>query len=277
MSNVSIFEKSWIDLVFEGKNQKYGAYQLRQESPRTTAIAFIFGLLFLFLFSGIIFALSSFGETPNIKPDLGDDEIIHVTDVVLKNPVEPLINEAVSSKKIKDDIKKEDLSNMIVAKKEEAVVEIKTNEEARKNPSTNGEGVTGGNGISGTGTIGENNGTGNKTEIEPKNPNNTVVISALLDKQPSFPNGMDGFYKYVANNFQRPELDEPQTIRVIVSFVIEKDGSMTNISVLQNPGFGMDKEAIRVLKALKTKWNPGIKDNQPMRTQFTLPITLKTE
>jgi protein TonB len=273
MSNVSIFEKSWIDLVFEGKNQKYGAYQLRQESPRTTAIAFIFGLLFLILFSGIIFALSSFGEKPVVKID--DDGPIIVCNYPAPNL--QIENVEIPVEKIKDKVKSKDLINPVIVEKELAVDEIKTNEEMKKNPSTNGEGVTGGNGISSTGTIVENNGTGNKTEITPKIPDNTVIVSALLDKQPSFPNGMDGFYKYVANNFQRPELDEPQTIRVIVSFVIEKDGSMTNISVLQNPGFGMDKEAIRVLKALKTKWNPGIKDNQPMRTQFTLPITLKTE
>jgi protein TonB len=58
-------------------------------------------------------------------------------------------------------------------------------------------------------------------------------------------------------------------------FVIEKDGSMTDIKVLRNPGYGMDKEAIRVLKSLKTKWKPGIKDGQKMRTQYTLPITVQ--
>ena len=62
---------------------------------------------------------------------------------------------------------------------------------------------------------------------------------------------------------------------VSVSFVIEKDGSMTDIKVLRNPGYGLDKEAIRVLKALKTKWKPGVKNGKYVRTQYTLPIKIQ--
>ena len=47
MANLSIFEKKWLDLVFEGKNQEYGAYKLRQDSTKTTIIAFLSGILFL--------------------------------------------------------------------------------------------------------------------------------------------------------------------------------------------------------------------------------------
>ena len=61
----------------------------------------------------------------------------------------------------------------------------------------------------------------------------------------------------------------------MVSFVIEKDGSMSDIKVLRNPGYGLDKEAVRVLKSLKTKWKPGVKDGQFVRTQYTLPIKIQ--
>ena len=50
---------------------------------------------------------------------------------------------------------------------------------------------------------------------------------------------------------------------------------MTDIKVLRNPGYGLDKEAVRVLKSLKTKWKPGIKDGQNVRTQYTLPIKIQ--
>jgi periplasmic protein TonB len=64
-------------------------------------------------------------------------------------------------------------------------------------------------------------------------------------------------------------------LTVTVSFVIEKDGSMTDIRVIRNPGYGLDKEAIRVLKSLKTKWTPGKLKGENVRTQYTLPITLR--
>ena len=62
MSNVSIYEKNWIDLVFEGKNKAYGAYQLRQENSRTTLFALFIGVLFLISVSGLGMLLSSFSN-----------------------------------------------------------------------------------------------------------------------------------------------------------------------------------------------------------------------
>ena len=85
---------------------------------------------------------------------------------------------------------------------------------------------------------------------------------------------MDKFYKYVAKNFRSPETDNDIAIRVLVSFVIEKDGSMTDIRVPRNPGYGLDKEAIRVLKSLKIKWSPGMIKGKPVRTAYSLPINV---
>jgi protein TonB len=62
---------------------------------------------------------------------------------------------------------------------------------------------------------------------------------------------------------------------VIVSFVIEKDGSMTDIKVLRNATPSIDREAIRVLKSLRIKWKPGIKNGKPVRTEYKLPIKVK--
>jgi len=94
---------------------------------------------------------------------------------------------------------------------------------------------------------------------------------------PEFPGGMAKFYSYVGNNFQRPELDVERTLKVYVSFVIERDGSITDIKVLNDPGYGLGKEAIRVLKSIKTKWTPGILNGKTVRTAYNLPITIKTE
>jgi protein TonB len=82
-------------------------------------------------------------------------------------------------------------------------------------------------------------------------------------------------------NKQIPELYSTMAKRLYFSsfypFVIEKNGSLTDIKVLQNPGYGLDKEAIRVLKSLKTKWEPGIKNGNPVRTAFSLPIIIRPE
>ena len=91
---------------------------------------------------------------------------------------------------------------------------------------------------------------------------------------PEFPGGIEKFYKYVGNNFEKPEIDAINTFRVYVSFVIERDGSMTDIKVVRDPGYGLGREAIRVLKSLKTKWSPGIIGSKPVRTAYNLPIVV---
>jgi protein TonB len=98
-----------------------------------------------------------------------------------------------------------------------------------------------------------------------------------LDKLPEFPGGINKFYTYVGNNFEKPEIDVINTIKIHVYFVIEKDGSMTDIQVKRDPGYGLGKEAIRVLKSLKTKWTPGMINSKPVRTAYSLPIKVQME
>lgn len=104
---------------------------------------------------------------------------------------------------------------------------------------------------------------------------NTVVTAAILDKLPEFPGGIAKFYSYIGETFETPEINAERSIRIYVSFVVEKDGSMSEIQVKNDPGYGLAREAIRVLKSLKTKWAPGMIGSKPMRTSYNLPITVQ--
>lgn len=70
--------------------------------------------------------------------------------------------------------------------------------------------------------------------------------------------------------------DHTRKVQVILSFVVEKDGSITDIKVLRDPGYGTGTEAIRVLKSMP-KWKPARQDNKTVRSQFTLPITIQVQ
>ena len=85
---------------------------------------------------------------------------------------------------------------------------------------------------------------------------------------------MGEFLNAVGKRFKTPELEELKTLKVLVFFVIEKDGTLSNIRVTRDPGYGLGKEAIRVLNSIKTKWTPGYKNGQPVRTAYNLPITV---
>jgi len=272
MSNVSIYGKKWIDLVFEGKNKSYGAYQLRQESAKTTLAAFFIGVLFIGSLSGAGILLSSFGSKPTdvtVKPD---DPPLIVTPIHFTEQAKVLPRKKLVSKKTETEIKQKDLVNPTVVKSNTAVDDVTKNTDLKSNPSDN-QNTNSGSGLA-VDDGNSNSSGGNEGEIT-EIPSNVPVIAAVLDKLPQFPGGMDKFYKYVGNNFEKPELDEQKTIKILVAFVVEKDGTMTDIRVLRNPGYGLDKEAIRVLKALKTKWEPGIMNGKPVRTAYNLPITVQ--
>ncbi len=269
MSNVSIFEKKWLDLVFEGKNQKYGAYQLRQESSKTTLFALLFGISFLL---GGTFLLSSFNTKPIIDTaDPFDGEVIRVNTV--KPPVTKTEEPKIEVPKAEPATQKApvDNKNYKVAPTEQAVVPVsKTNENPTPNVPTSpttGTETPGGGGVF----------TGGGTSTIPKVENNNPVSSKELDRQPLFPGGIKNFYQYVGNNFEKQQIEDGETVKVMVSFVIEKNGSMTDIDVVEKTNPSVDKEAIRVLKSLKIKWAPGFKDGEPVRTRYTLPITVQSE
>ena len=273
MSNVSIYEKNWIDLVFEDKNQEYGAYQLRKENSKVSLLALFYGILIVGGASSI-FIFSSFLSKPVIEPipTLPDDYIIKVSNFTYPEREKEALKQLPTEKTPVTQTEPTNLSNMVVAQTQQAVVDVPTNDNlTTEQPSTDvgsGNGTPDGTGQSTTATAGSSSDSETKESY----------IPVELDKLPAFPGGMEKFYQYVGNNFDKPEhLNAGSMISVLVAFVIEKDGSMTDIKVIRNPGHGLDKEAIRVLKSLKTKWTPGIKNGNKVRTEYVLPIKVKID
>ncbi|GGB69645.1 hypothetical protein GCM10007424_07020 [Flavobacterium suaedae] len=96
-----------------------------------------------------------------------------------------------------------------------------------------------------------------------------------LTKQPEYSDGgMQGFYTYVYKHFKVPKVNKDMTARIYLSFVIEKDGSMSNIKILRDPGYGMGDEAVRVLKSMDQKWIPGELNGEKVSANYNLPITI---
>ncbi|WP_035650132.1 energy transducer TonB [Flavobacterium sp. ASV13] len=271
MSKSSIYESKWTDLVFENKNKEYGAYQLRQENSKTTVTALFMALLLIAALGSASMLINKLRPHEAVEPitTLPDPIVVKVDPLVKPEKQEPVAPPAQKQEATKP-ITSEQLTNPVVSRTEEAVQEIATNVENH----TVVDNATGGDGTV-TNALPGSGGEGNVSDPAPVD--NSPVIAAALDKMPSFPGGMDKFYSYVGNNFKRPELDAEMTLKVYVSFVIERDGSITDIMVQKDPGYGMGKEAIRVLKSLKTKWVPGVLNGKAVRTAYNLPITIKTQ
>ncbi|MDB5030118.1 energy transducer TonB [Mucilaginibacter sp.] len=103
-------------------------------------------------------------------------------------------------------------------------------------------------------------------------PNENKIYSQV-ETQPEFPGGLEAFGKFLGQNVHYPATMREKMVegKVIVQFVVEIDGSLSNIKAIHGPGYGASEEAERVLN-LSPKWNPGIQKGKLVRVAYTVPI-----
>ena len=98
----------------------------------------------------------------------------------------------------------------------------------------------------------------------------------VVDKMPSFPGGQGAMYDFMARNIQYPKVAEENGVqgRVIVTFIVKKDGSLSDVRVAKSVDPALDKEAVRLVKSMP-KWSPGIREGKYVNVKFTLPVTFR--
>lgn len=103
-------------------------------------------------------------------------------------------------------------------------------------------------------------------------------IFQVVEEQPEFPGGVEKLYEFLGKNIKYPQLAKENNItgKVYVTFVVEKDGSITNPRILRDIGGGCGQEAIRVLKSMP-KWKPGKQRGKGVRVQFNLPVSFNLQ
>ena len=272
MSKFSIYSKSWIDLVFENKNQSYGAFQLRQKSDETTLLAFCLGLTVIATVFTIPIFISSFSSSPEnaINQPILEYPVIQVSNY---QPTPPKLPEksavAIATKEPSTEVDKKTLVNPEIVQSAAATPNITatttvTTSTAEKGATNNNEGAAP-----------QSENEKGKSLINIPTSEDELNSTITVDKLPEFPGGLEAFYATVGKKFEAFEVEE--TVTVYLSFVIEKDGNMTDIKVIRNATPSLDKEAIRVLQSIRTKWKPGIKDGRNVRTLYRLPIKVKKQ
>lgn len=100
-----------------------------------------------------------------------------------------------------------------------------------------------------------------------------IKVFNATEAKPEFPGGIQAFYTFVGNNFRMPD-EKDLKGKVFITFIVEKDGSLTDIKTIRDIGYGTGEEAVRVLK-LSPKWIPGEIDGKPVRVQYSLPINIQ--
>ena len=263
---MNLFKSAWIETVFEGRNQEYGAYALRKENGKVTLLALLIGG---FLFSAAI-------SFPVISKMLAKEEVVEtksvedtkiVIEAILTPPPEEVIEQPKVVKQTKTVQEVVKHTPPVIVEKETVTQEVTSVDELKdkvagsKNIEASDDGQV---------VI---DGTHSEVKVDSDIVENPNQIYTAVEVQPSYPGGMDEFRKFVGRNFNPPSVDRDLKGQVLVQFVVEKDGSLTDINVVRDLGYGTGAEAVRVLKRAK-KWNPGIQNGRAVRVRYTLPIQI---
>lgn len=267
MSKLDILNQNWIDIVFEGRNKEYGAYQLRKDNAKNTNKAVIIGGLFFILAISspiIIKLLSSNGDE--------EDKVFQQTEVVLATPP-PIDKKAppppppveppppkVDQVRFPPPVVKPD--DQVVEEEPPTIKDLEKADPGQKTLKGNPDA-----------DIQIENPTFGDGPVNQKVTEDSNEIFTNVEQLPRFPGGDAAFGNFLRKNLMYPAVARENNIqgRVIVNFVVEKDGSLTDIKVLRGLEGGLSEEAIRVLKRTP-KWEPGIQNGRPVRVSFTIPI-----
>lgn len=110
-------------------------------------------------------------------------------------------------------------------------------------------------------------------DLKPETENNVNQIYVAPEVRAEYHGGTDAFFKYIFDLYQSPTKEEVKT-KAFVSFVVEKDGNLSNIKLVRDPGYGIGKEILRIIKT-SPKWKPAMQNGQAVRSVYNIPIAIE--
>jgi protein TonB len=274
----SLYKAEWLDFVFDHRNKVYGAYELRQHYGRTLAKALAITLAGVAVF--VVLSLIFKPKSPdNLKITLVDLTPQLVKPAAPLKPAEPVKPaeppKPVAPVKATQKVSTTRFVTPVVVSTEPTVEPpvISKIQGAIGNADVK---VAGGENVENVLDVadksGARDGTGTKSVVVPV-VDNTIHDFNALEAMPEPAGGAVAWSNFLQKNLRFPVVAQEQGVsgRVIMSFVIEKDGRLSNITVERGVGFGLDDEALRVLKLAKP-WKPGMQNGQPVRVKYVIPI-----
>lgn len=268
ISNFNLCKSEWLELVFAKRNKEYGAYYIRQHHSETVLKSFITGVFGVAVLVGVIGVIIKPRQVAEavvmIKADL---QVYKLPPAPKVEPSKPKAKAPKAAAPASASVNTKRFVPMVITPDPIAVEPPKIEElkgaVGAVDVKSGVTGINAGDGSDKPGTgIGADDGAG--TTNEP---------FTAVELMPQPVGGDAAWAKFLQANIHYPDkaVENGVSGRVFVTFIIEKDGHISNIKVVRGPGFGMDEEAVRVLKLAKA-WKPGMQNGRPVRVQLTLPV-----
>ena len=277
MSKIDLISSDWVDLVFEGRNKAYGAFRLRKSTTKRNILAMV-AVVILLVVAFIILTVKNFVDEQRAK--------VAMTQVAeLTNYDQPKKKAEVKQKKVEvepervvERVKSSIKFTAPVIKKDEEVKpdeELKTQDELMSTKTAIGTFDVKGND--------DANGEILKAkeviaEPEPPKHEEENKVFDIVEQQPLFPGGPAALMKYLSENTKYPVVAQENGVqgRVTVQFVVEKDGSISDVHVLRGVDPSLDKEAVRVVKSMP-RWTPGKQNGITVRVNYRVPVLFRLQ
>ena len=276
--DVDLSSKEWCDIVFDGKNKEYGAYQLRATSVKrhTKALLSVVIVLALILTAIILVMTGVFksaDEDINAKNE--QEEVIMAPEdipeeeeqmeIPEQKPEEVQAEEEVAATQAVTEVK--------IVETVDKDREVKDQEQVLENTAQ-----LGADDHKGVEDVNRDRVVKEVVEVKPvEKPKEEGPLSvAMVEQKPSFPGGESAMYKWLQDNIIYPAAASEEGVqgKVTVQFIVEKDGSITHVQVVRGKPPALDAEAARVIRKMP-RWTPGRNNGQPVRVTYHLPVQFK--
>lgn len=279
MSKIDLVAGDWVDLVFEGKNQAYGAYKLRKGTTKRNIAA----ILSVIALAVIVFSAVAIKKI--VEANTKTVAVTQTTELSALNKAKkkaevkqkPKVN--VEPEKVVERVKSSVKFTAPVIKKDEDVKpeeELKTQDELMNTKTA----------IGALDVKGNDDANGEILKIkevvaqpEPKPVTETEnKVFEVVEKMPSFPGGDAALMDYLSKNVKYPVIAQENGVqgRVVISFVVEKDGSITDVRVAKSVDPSLDREASRVVKSMP-RWIPGMQNGGAVRVKYNVPVSFRLQ
>ena len=278
MAKIDLISNEWADIVFQGRNKVYGAYQLRRGTGKRN----IWSMVFVAAVAAVAYlglaAYNSYQAAQKAKFEAEMEASLIETKKqakVEKKTEAPKVEQVQKVEKVKSSI----AFTPPVIKKDSEVKpeeEMKTQDELKETKTAIGAFDVKGNDEAG--------GTVLKavediaTPEPPKQEAEQNKVFDVVEQQPQYPGGMGALNQWLGSNIKYPVMAAENGIegRVVVQFVVERDGSVSGVHVVRGVDPSLDKEATRVV-AQMPKWIPGKQNGSAVRVKYTVPVTFRLQ
>lgn len=282
--NVDLTSKEWRDMVFADKNKEFGAYQLRKTSDRRHNMAVLYTLLGLVVVFFLILGYSKYSDYQAEKAALEAKEKAEKMSQAILEQAEETPEEEVEEQKFEQpevEVPEEVLATVQVT--QIAIVDADKVKNEVMDMETQKEDNTARGVVNQEGSDDADKFEAVKEQVVVKEPEPEVKhepdkIFVAVEQPASFPGGEAALMKFLSNKVRYPEAAQQNDIqgRVMVNFVIEKDGSVSQVKILKGVDKDLDREAMRVVKSMP-KWQPGKNNGVAVRSYFNLPVTFRLQ